>query len=197
MQRRDFLRGGLLLGATGAVPGAALVANQLSDNTLASTGLVLPPLDDADTNNLLFWALLRKNPIEIINSLIEQGVDVNTCGELLHESIRLNIGEAIWEYLVSAGIDVNAKNNDGETPLHTAVRCWYFNDEAIKFLVSKGVDVHVKDNAGKTALDYVLEHEVEAIELMEILQDADAIEHQRELIQRLRKMIELLRRAAG
>jgi ankyrin repeat protein len=75
----------------------------------------------------------------------------------LHESIRLNIGEAIWEYLVSAGIDVNAKNNDGETPLHTAARCYYFNDEAIRWLVAKGADVHVKDNFGKTALENAME----------------------------------------
>ena len=75
----------------------------------------------------------------------------------LHQAQR-NQNVEIFEYLVSAGADVNATNQSGLTPLHEAAR-WNWNIEVVKFLVSKGANVYARDNTGKTPLDYAKERE--------------------------------------
>ena len=48
-------------------------------------------------------------------------------------------------------IDPNAKNNDGDTPLHAA--CWKGMSEQVKLLVSdERCNPHEKDSRGDTAL---------------------------------------------
>ena len=48
----------------------------------------------------------------------------------------------VVEFLVSAGADINAINNDGWTPLIYAAREGHI--EVVKFLVSVGADIHIK-----------------------------------------------------
>ena len=50
-------------------------------------------------------------------------------------------------YFISQGADVNAKDGDGDTPLHNIL-----DAEILKFLVSKGADVNAKNVAGETSL---------------------------------------------
>jgi len=77
MQRRQFLHNGLLLGAAGSLLGAGFSANQLSgDLSPPLTRLVLPPLNASDTYDLLIHAI-DKGQLDIIKSLIRQGVNVN------------------------------------------------------------------------------------------------------------------------
>lgn len=62
-----------------------------------------------------------------------------------HEAVRL---------LLQYGAAVNARNNDGVTPLHLASRSG--NLPRMAALLSKGADPNIKDNAGWTAIRYAI-----------------------------------------
>ena len=50
------------------------------------------------------------------------------------------------------GIEINAKNNSGETALHYAAK--YGNFSKARKLIEKGININAKDNSGKTVLHY-------------------------------------------
>ena len=55
--------------------------------------------------------------------------------------------EAIKQHL-AAGTDVNAKDNNGSTPLHYAE-----SEECVELLIAKGADINAKNERGETPLD--------------------------------------------
>ena len=59
--------------------------------------------------------------------------------------------EAVKQHL-AAGTDVNAKDDNGWTPLHFAV--YYGHKEIVELLIAKGADVNAKDNNGWTPLHF-------------------------------------------
>jgi len=54
------------------------------------------------------------------------------------------------KFLVSEGLDVNAKDNGGNTPLHTNASV---SNEFSQYLISVGADKSAKNNAGDTPAD--------------------------------------------
>ena len=52
---------------------------------------------------------------------------------------------------MDAGTDVNAKDEDENTPLHRAA--YYGHKEIVVLLIAKGADVNVKNDVGYTPLD--------------------------------------------
>lgn len=62
----------------------------------------------------------------------------------LNQAIE-NADEKLIKTLISGGVDVNAKNYFGETPLHVVK-----DIEMAKLLISKGANVNAKDKAGNT-----------------------------------------------
>ncbi len=71
----------------------------------------------------------------------------------------------IYKALIAKGADVNAKDEDGVTPLHAAAAAG--EQEAVVYLLAKGADPNVKDKEGKTALDWA--NEAEEPEIAKIL----------------------------
>ena len=53
---------------------------------------------------------------------------------------------------MDAGTDVNAKDEDENTPLHRAA--YYGHKEIVVLLIAKGADVNVKNDVGYTPLDW-------------------------------------------
>lgn len=53
--------------------------------------------------------------------------------------------------LLKVGVDINAKNIEGVTPLMVGAELGF--DEIVEFLLQHGADVEQKNNEGKTALD--------------------------------------------
>jgi len=64
---------------------------------------------------------------------------------------EFNLNKAM-SILLSGGVDINAKNNFGQTALHIALR-YYSNPKTLDFLISNGADLSSKDNIGLDALD--------------------------------------------
>ena len=56
--------------------------------------------------------------------------------------------------LLAAGVDVNAKDDGGLTPLHYAVSKGYWT--FVNFLINEGADVNAKSDEGKTPLDFAI-----------------------------------------
>eukprot|EP00736_Rhodelphis_marinus_P002341 Rmarinus@m.17217 len=58
---------------------------------------------------------------------------------------------AVQQYM-SQGVDVNAKDNNGYTPIHAAAS--YARMELLEYLVENGADVNIRDNDGDTPLHF-------------------------------------------
>ena len=56
--------------------------------------------------------------------------------------------------LIKAGAEVNFKNNDGSTALHTAA--FFCRTEIVKALLVNGADKTIRNNAGSTAYESVV-----------------------------------------
>ena len=55
---------------------------------------------------------------------------------------------------MAEGADVNAKRDDGDTPLHNASFKGY--KEIAELLIAKGADVNARRDDGKTPLDFAI-----------------------------------------
>lgn len=72
----------------------------------------------------------------------------------LHVAAAYYACEQLCDALVRAGADINARTNDGATPLMLAAKSAKLR--LVKWLIEKGADPLLKDNRGKTAYDYAL-----------------------------------------
>ncbi len=73
-------------------------------------------------------------------------------------------GLKLTELLLSQGANMEAKNNQGQTPLHLAVKPIYGSMLIIKLLVQYGANINAKDKNGQTPLILVRKQLAEAKE---------------------------------
>ncbi len=71
----------------------------------------------------------------------------------VHVAASVENIEAVIQHL-AAGTDVNAKNYDGDTPLHIAARRGY--KEIAELLIAKGANVNAKGKNGDRPLDWAV-----------------------------------------
>ena len=103
--------------------------------------------------NALLYAAFRGN-LEIFNYLMESGADIsitNSSGlNALHLASQGNFPNIIVFLIEKYGMDINCKDNKGNTALHWAV---YMNSrQAVDYLIFYNIDINLRDNDGETAL---------------------------------------------
>jgi len=66
--------------------------------------------------------------------------------------------------LLDAGADINALNDNGQTPLHIAA--FWDNADAVRVLLDRGADKTIKNKSGRTAADLAIHYDY--VDLLEI-----------------------------
>ena len=104
--------------------------------------------------SVLGTALVHKAPIDLMELLVANGADPyvpNADGfGLIHALAEVNRPEAL-AWLLSLGLDLEARTRRGLTPLHVAAGRG--NVEAFESLLDAGADAEAKDPSGRTARD--------------------------------------------
>ena len=107
-----------------------------------------------------FLGACRNGNIDAVKQHLADGADVNAKDDdfgwtALHIAAMSTIDEQleIAELLISRGAEVNAKDNNGRTPLHEAAR-HSSAKEISALLIAKGADINAKESSGLTPLDY-------------------------------------------
>ena len=101
------------------------------------------------------WPDGRISVTEFVYELIVKNKDYSRLGWTLYMAASLPSLE-IAKNLIDKGVDINAKNNDGNTPLYMALL--FQNEEMVELLIANGADLNAKNNDGLTPLQYAESH---------------------------------------
>lgn len=106
---------------------------------------------------VIFSGWSQGESIEILEILVGAGADINDFTDNqtpLHAAA--NVGPfpkrsfAVTDFLLKKGANPNLKNNQGETPIFTAVET--IADKTVKRLITEGADINSKNNEGDPLL---------------------------------------------
>ena len=99
----------------------------------------------ADINDDLFEAVGEGNLTQV-QSLVEEGANVNARGYINTTPLHLVSDEEIAIFLIEEGANIEARDNDGDTPLHLAAYNGYAH--IIDVLIENGADENAVDSDG-------------------------------------------------
>jgi ankyrin repeat protein len=86
--------------------------------------------------------------VECVRLLAQAGADVNARDNERNTPLHETFLTDVEEELLKLGADVNARNEDGETPIFTTV-----DDDAIPLFLEHGVDLTIRNNKGETVTE--------------------------------------------
>ena len=91
--------------------------------------------------------------IEAVKQHLAAGTDVNAEDEDGDTPLHLATTKEIAELLIAKGADMHTKNYKKYTPLHSAV-FYEGRNEIAELIIAKGADINAKDDLSRTPLDY-------------------------------------------
>jgi ankyrin repeat protein len=91
--------------------------------------------------------------VECVRLLGEAGADVNARDHEGNTPLHETFLTDVEEELLKLGADVNARNDDGETPIFTTV-----DNDAIPLLIRYGADLSIRNNNGQTVVEAAGRH---------------------------------------
>ena len=86
--------------------------------------------------------------VECVRLLAEAGANVNARDNDGNTPLHETFLTDVEEELLKLGANVNARNNDGETPIFTTV-----DNDAIPLFIEHGADLSIRDNKGETVVE--------------------------------------------
>lgn len=127
---------------------------------------------DTEGNTPLHKACLYGKS-RVIEILLDAGADVKSINNKKEIPLHLVINPDCVNLLMGHIFDINAKDQDGNTPLHKA--CLAGRVEVVKMLLLSGVNRSLTNNKGQTPLDLVsMEKEKAMRSLVALLRDDQA-----------------------
>jgi len=113
-------------------------------------------LEDPDYMPILFFAIRKYASIELIEVLLENGLDLNQIDEDGLSAIDIAIKFKrldMVQYCIDKGIDINTtRRPSGITPI-TLAAC-FNNTEIVQLLLDNGAEINAQDNIGMSTKDY-------------------------------------------
>jgi len=100
----------------------------------------------------------NENVRNIAKFLISKGVDINARGYQDKTPLHMVGCIEICELLLSKGADIKARDKNDRTPLFEACSSTRSKKQICELLLSKGADVNAKDNQGLTPLHQALKN---------------------------------------
>ncbi len=107
-------------------------------------------------NHTPLYDAIMSGRTQIAGMLIKQGAKFNI-NRLLDEAVSNRIADRdVFKFLMRQGADINHTTENGEAPLHIAVKKGY--RIVTKLLIHNGADINARDSNGHTPLWYAIGH---------------------------------------
>jgi ankyrin repeat protein len=117
------------------------------------------PVNDVDEfkSDALYYSVVSYND-NLVKYLVSKGANINSSYKenrnILHIAVRAECEDRgafeIIKTLVNSGVDINAQDQHGNTPLWYAAIYFVINENTIKFLLKNGADPSVINKYGSS-----------------------------------------------
>jgi ankyrin repeat protein len=115
---------------------------------------------------------VRRGNVAGAQSFLDQGVDVNARDKSGQTPLHNASSKEMAEFLIGRSADLNAKDVRGQTPLHRMVAAGM--NSPIETLIARGADINARDNAGQTPLHWAARRGNKDVLLLLLAGGADA-----------------------
>ena len=127
------------------------------------------------------WQAVRRRRVRVVRLLLDRGADPNHVwadgGTILHMAAGMG-NRGMVTILIQAGMNINACDNYGHTPLYVAASGFFVQkfgfkaNDVMTLLVEHGADLYHRDKNGETPLEHARRWKIgEAVAILERLQE--------------------------